>query len=274
MDQLKLMCILAHPDDESMGTGGILAKYAAEGVATSLICATRGERGWMGDPDAFPGLEALGKVREAELQQAARVLGLQQVDFLDYIDGDLDQADPSEAVGRIATLVRKVSPQVVVTFPPDGAYGHPDHIAISQLTAAALVCAADCNYNHTDGYPPHQVSKLYYFVDSRILRDTFANYFGELAMEVDGVKREHVAWDDWAITTQVDATAYSQTAWQAVKCHESQVEEMVAALDDQPEEIHNDLWGRQNLYRVYSLVNGGRRLETDLFEGLRPRELS
>jgi LmbE family N-acetylglucosaminyl deacetylase len=223
----------------------------------------------MGDPEAFPGLEALGKMREAELLQAARVLGLQHVEFLDYIDGELDQADPAQAVARIATLVRKIRPEVVVTFPPDGAYGHPDHIAISQFTAAALVCAADCNYNHTNGYPPHRVSKLYYMVDSKKVKDIFANIYGELAMEVDGVKRELVAWEDWAITTQVDATSYWQTAWQAIKCHQTQVQEMVEALDDQPEAIHHDLWGRQSLYRVYSLVNGGRKLEIDLFEGLR-----
>ena len=101
-EQLKLMCILAHPDDESMGTGGILSKYAAEGVATYLVCATRGERGWDTDAEDFPGLEALGKIREAELLRAAGVLGLQQVDFLDFIDGELDQVDPAQAVARIA----------------------------------------------------------------------------------------------------------------------------------------------------------------------------
>jgi len=268
-EQLKLMCVLAHPDDESMGTGGILSKYAAEGVATYLVCATRGERGWDTDAEDFPGSEALGKIREAELLRAARVLGLQRVDFLDYIDGELDQVDPAQAVAQIAYHVRKVRPQVVVTFPPDGAYGHPDHIAISQFTAAALVCAADCNYDHTNGYPPHRVSKLYYIVDSNKVKDLFANFFGELSMEIDGVKRLHVAWEDWAITTQVDATAYWQTAWQAVKCHTTQVKEIVEALDSQPENLHQDIWGRQNLYRVYSLVNGGRKLEGDLFDGLR-----
>ena len=267
--QLKLMCVLAHPDDESMGTGGILAKYAAEGAETYLVCATRGERGWDTEAEDFPGLEALGKIREAELLHAARVLGLQQVDFLDYIDGELDKIDPTQAVARIAYQVRKIRPQVVVTFPPDGAYGHPDHIAISQFTAAALVCAADCNYNHTNGYPPHRVSKLYYIVDSKKTRDTFTDLFGELAMEIDGVKRGHVAWEDWAITTQVDATAYWQTAWQAIKCHTTQVQDLLGTLDSQAEGVHRDLWGRQNLYRVYSLVNGGRKVEEDLFEGLR-----
>jgi LmbE family N-acetylglucosaminyl deacetylase len=88
---LKLMCVLAHPDDESLGNGGTLAKYAAEGVETYLVTATRGERGWTGSERDDPGLEALGKIREVELFAAASVLGIRRVDFLDYIDGDLDK---------------------------------------------------------------------------------------------------------------------------------------------------------------------------------------
>src|ERR1700687_2036782 len=142
-NKLKLMCVLAHPDDESLGNGGILAKCAAEGVETYLVTATRGERGWFGNESDYPGLEALGKRREAELLAAAQVLGIRRVDFLDYIDGDLDQAPPSEVIAQIVGHVRSVKPDVVVTFGPDGAYGHPDHIAICQLTTAALVAAAD-----------------------------------------------------------------------------------------------------------------------------------
>ena len=115
-NKLKLMCILAHPDDESLGNGGILAEYAAEGVETYLVTATRGERGWFGDESDYPGLEALGKIREAELLAAARVLGIRQVDFLNYIDGDLDQAPPAEAVAQIVGHIRRVKPDVVVTL--------------------------------------------------------------------------------------------------------------------------------------------------------------
>ena len=95
---LRLLCVLAHPDDESLGTGGILAKYSAEGVETYLLTATRGERGWPGKPEENPGLTALGRIREAELQAAAAILGLHEVTFLDYLDGDVDQADPAEAI--------------------------------------------------------------------------------------------------------------------------------------------------------------------------------
>lgn len=96
---LRLLCVLAHPDDESMGTGGLLARYAAEGVATYLVCATRGERGWAGDPDAYPGPSVLGCTREAALRAAAATLGVREVTCLGYLDGELDQADAVEAIG-------------------------------------------------------------------------------------------------------------------------------------------------------------------------------
>ena len=99
--QLSLMCVLAHPDDESLGTGGILARYAAEGVDTYLVTATRGERGWFGPEEDYPGPELLGRQRAAELRAAAKVLGLSEVVFLDYLDGQLDQANPAEAMSAI-----------------------------------------------------------------------------------------------------------------------------------------------------------------------------
>jgi len=89
-DPLRLMCVLAHPDDESLGMGGTLAKYAADGIETYLVTATRGERGWFGDEKDNPGMEVLGKMREAELRNAAKELGTRDVNFLDYVDGDLD----------------------------------------------------------------------------------------------------------------------------------------------------------------------------------------
>jgi LmbE family N-acetylglucosaminyl deacetylase len=152
-DKLRLMCVLAHPDDESLGMGGTLAKYAAEGVETYLVTATRGERGWFGDEKEYPGLEALGKIREVELHNAASELGIREVNFLDYIDGDLDKADPAEAITKIVSHLRRIRPHVVITFDPNGAYGHPDHIAICQFTTAAVLAAADLGYSNT--YTPH-----------------------------------------------------------------------------------------------------------------------
>ena len=85
---LRLMAVLAHPDDESLGCGGTLAKYAAEGVETYLVTATLGERGWQGDPADDPGLAALACVREAELRCAVAILGIRELALLGYIDGD------------------------------------------------------------------------------------------------------------------------------------------------------------------------------------------
>src|SRR6476659_6033333 len=116
------MCVLAHPDDESLGTGGTLAAYAAEGVSTYLVTATRGERGRFGDSKESPGPEIVGRAREAELLAAADVLGLEDVRFLDYPDGALDTVDAADAIQKIAGHLRRVKPQVVVTFGPDGAY--------------------------------------------------------------------------------------------------------------------------------------------------------
>ena len=85
----------------------------------------------------------MGRIREQELMDAADVLGVEEVSFLDYMDGALDQVDPNEAIGKIVQHLRRVRPQVVLTFDQAGAYGHADHIAICQFTTAAAVAAAD-----------------------------------------------------------------------------------------------------------------------------------
>jgi N-acetylglucosamine malate deacetylase 2 len=129
----KILVILAHPDDESFPIGGTLAKYAAEGVEIKLVCATRGEAGI---PEMQP--EPAGQVREAELRQAARVLGVQEVQFLDYLDGALDQVDPEEIVDQLVQVIRQLSPQAVITFGPDGISGHPDHLAVHFAATVAF----------------------------------------------------------------------------------------------------------------------------------------
>lgn len=264
---MKLMCILAHPDDESLGMGGILAKYAAEGIETYLVTATRGERGWFGDPADYPGPDRLGQIRQAELAAAASVLGLREVNFLGYQDGDLDQADPGEAVAKIVTHLRRIRPQVVVTFDPWGVYGHPDHIAISQLATSAAVAAANPAYDRVEGLP-HQVSKLYYRAVSPTEQNAYEAAFGELVMTIDGVERRTVSWPEWSITTCVDTSAYSAQVWEAVACHQSQLPGY-EALRQLPAKYHEHLWGSQTYYRAFSTVNGGREVERDLFAGLR-----
>ena len=267
-NKLKLMAVLAHPDDESLGNGGILARYAAEGIETYLVTATRGERGWFGKPEDYPGLEVLGKIREAELLAAAKVLGIRQVDFLDYIDGDLDQAPAAEAVGKIAQHLRRVKPDVVVTFPPDGVYGHPDHIAICQFTTAAIVAAANPDHAYHSDLPAHQVSKLYYMASPEKMLQAYESVFGEMVMHIDGVERRSNAWPEWAITTRVVTRDYRQTMWEAIMCHKSQLA-IYSQLEHLTQDYQRELWDSQAYYRAFSLVNGGRLVEDDFFAGLR-----
>lgn len=267
-NQLKLMCVLAHPDDELLGTGGILAKYAAEGIETSLVSATRGERGWFGDEIEYPGLEALGKRREVELRAAARILGIRRVEFLDYLDGELDQARPAQVITKIVGQLRRVKPDVVVTFSPDGSYGHPDHIAICQFTSAAIVEAAFATSPYQRELAPHRVSKLYYMVETQPVGEAYQAVFGEVVMHVDGAERRGVAWPEWAITTRIDTHPYRQRVWEAILCHESQLA-VYHQLEHASQDYQRALWDSETYYRAFSLVNGGREVEDDLFAGLR-----
>ena len=111
---LRLLCILAHPDDESLGLGGILAKYGAEGIETYLVTATRGELGWFGPPEENPGPTELGQIREGELKEAAKVLGLREVNILDYRDGELDKADQALLTQQLVGHIRRIRPHVVI----------------------------------------------------------------------------------------------------------------------------------------------------------------
>jgi LmbE family N-acetylglucosaminyl deacetylase len=266
------MAVLAHPDDESLGFGGVLARYASEGVETHLVTATLGERGRFrehrrGEP-AHPGAEELARIRERELRGAARELGVREVTILGYQDGALDEADPREVIGRIAACVRRARPNVVITFPYDGSYGHPDHIAISQLTAAAVIAAADPGHRSSEALPPHAVSKLYYLVSTPTSWETYQSAFKKLTTLVDGVEREGSPWPEWAVSAVIDTREHWRTVWKAVSCHDSQVANF-ENLRHMTNEQHEDLWGRQTFYRVFSTVNGGRTREHDLFEGLR-----
>ncbi len=270
----RLMAVLAHPDDESLGVGGTLAKYASEGIDVFLLTATRGDagrfRGHRSDDPQHPGRPALAEIREAELRAAASALGLREVSLLGFPDLQLDRANPRDAVERIVGHVRRVRPDVVVTFGPDGAYGHPDHIAISQFTTAAIVAAADGAFScgGSDAIvQPHAVAKLYYLAWPESTWTAYQAAVQTLSTTVDGVVRQATPWPDWAITTAIDTSHVWATVWRAVSCHESQLSAYERLRDLAPDH-HRALWGRQSFYRAFSTVNGGRVRETDLFEGI------
>jgi LmbE family N-acetylglucosaminyl deacetylase len=252
------MCVLAHPDDEALGTGGTLAQCAADGVETYRVTATRGERGRFGDAVDRPSPDVIGRTREAELRAAAQALGVREVCVLGYPDGGVDAIPPAVAQEAIAEHLRRVKPHVVITFGPEGAYGHPDHIAISQFTTAAVVRAASEEY---------VVSKLYYIAWSAATWAAYQSALKTLTSTVDGVVRQVVPSPDWEITTRIDTSAVWPAVWRAVLCHQTQMS-IYANLAALPPEHHRALWGVQEYYRAFSLVNGGRTRESDLFEGL------
>lgn len=268
MTPLRLMAVLAHPDDESLGFGGTLARYAAEGVRVSLVTATRGQagrfRGVAPGAAGHPGREALAAQREGELRAAAAVLGVASLEVLAHEDGQLSEASPRRVVGEIADIIRRERPDVVLTFAPDGAYGHPDHIAISQFALAAVVEAASAAGERA----AHTVRKAYVLAWPADVWAAYQTAFTSLVSRVDGVERRAVPWPDWALTTTIDTRACWPAVWQAVQCHDSQIG-AYAVLQTLGPDDHAALWGRQSYYRVFSTVSGGRARETDLFEGLR-----
>ncbi len=268
MQPLKLLAVFAHPDDESMGMGATLAKYSAQGVDTHLICASRGERGWFGPEEQNPGLERLGQLRTVELENAVKELGMRGLYFLDYIDGDVDQANHSEAIDKIVTHIRKIKPQVVVTFPPDGNYGHPDHIAIGQFTSAAIVCAADSSYKDAENLSAHRVSKLYYMVDGENFINLISPFMEDMTFPVDDQLRGEFPWKEWMITTRIEMSEHCMTAWKAIQCHQSQLATLGALAEMPAESAASVLAMQGTFYRAFSLVNGGRKAETDFFEGI------
>ena len=197
------------------------------------------------------------------------MLGVRDVALLEHGDQRLDSANPRQVVEEIAGHLRRVRPDVVVTFGPDGAYGHPDHIAISQFTTAAIVAAADPAFtcHAAEGVPSHSVSKLYYVAWPESTWTAYQAAFRRLFSLVDGVERQVTAWPDWAITTVIDTREFWPTVWRAISCHESQIAAYERLKDLAPEH-HEAVWGWQSFYRAFSTVNGGRTRETDLFEGI------
>jgi LmbE family N-acetylglucosaminyl deacetylase len=166
-----LLSVLAHPDDESFGMGGTLAKYAGQGVDVHLICATRGEAGEV-DPEYLKGYSSIAELREQELNCAVEQLGINPVHLLSYRDsgmtGSTDNENPralmnaplEQVAGEIAEYIRKIKPQVVLTFDPIGGYRHPDHIFIHQAATRAFLLAGEADFK--SDLPAFQSSRLFY----------------------------------------------------------------------------------------------------------------
>ena len=130
----SLLAVFAHPDDESLACGGLLAWCAALGVRVSLLSVTHGEHG----QDADSRTPAGPDVRETELRDAAGVLGIAEVTILDHADGMLPWVEAGQLEADIRAVIRRTAPDVVITFGEDGLYWHPDHIAVHERTTAAV----------------------------------------------------------------------------------------------------------------------------------------
>ena len=159
----KIMAIFAHPDDEVFCAGGTLARYATQGAETVVISATSGQAGQILDMH-LARRETLGSVRATELQASCQHLGITHVECWDYPDGALADVPREQVVGDVVRAIRQYQPHVIITFGADGAYGHPDHVAIHEITTEAFYLAGDTHQylKSLEKYAAHQPDKLYY----------------------------------------------------------------------------------------------------------------
>ncbi|MEU8946557.1 PIG-L family deacetylase [Streptomyces sp. NPDC048489] len=272
---LTLMAVHAHPDDEATGTGGVLARYAAEGVRTVLVTCTDGGCGdgpagvKPGEPGHDPAAVAL--MRRQELEASCEVLKISDLEMLDYADsgmmgwpsneapGSFWRTPVAEGAARLAELIRHYRPDVVVTYDENGFYGHPDHIQAHRITMAALEL--------TDLTP-----KVYWTAMPRATMTRFGEAMREFGAEMpepdsaEAAEIAEIGLPDEEITTWVDATAFSDQKFDALAAHASQGENIFFLK--MGKERFGDLMGMETFVRVKD-TTGAALPENDLFAGLR-----
>ena len=306
MDRLdqprRILFVHAHPDDESIGTGATMARYAEAGAGVVLLTATRGELGEVIPPElAHLDPDQLAEHRTGELAAAMEALGVTDHRFLTRPDGtgyrdsgmvwlepgraaagdDVDPrslaaADPEEVAGRIAEVVREVRPQVVVTYEPGGGYGHPDHVRVHEATARALVLAAA---DRLDGAVPWQVAKVYEIVQpEQPVREALrrlAAAGAEGAGDPEG-PLPSVVVPDGEVTTVVDGAGQVPAKIAALRAHATQVTldlDAVVPAMRLSNGVPQPVWPQEHYRLVHGVAAGpfdaeGR--ETDLFAGIAP----
>lgn len=267
--ELTLMAVHAHPDDEVLGTGGLLARCAAEGIRTVLVTCTNGEQG-DGSAGVKPGepghdAEEVARRRLAELRESAGLLGIGHLELLGYRDSGMDgwsanhdprafaNVPPDESAARLAGLMERYRPQVVVTYDENGGYGHPDHIQAHRITLAA----AD-----RSGVP----DKLYYAAIPRSgIRQMF-DAVREAGIEIGFDPPDDFGTPDELITSTVDVSAHVEAKRKALEAHASQGENIF--LLRLPEEMQRAAFSSESFIRHRCRVQAPGR-EDDLFAGLR-----
>ena len=159
----RVLGVFAHPDDETFCAGGTFARYAGQGAEIMVVSATRGQAGQIRDA-AAGNRRTIAAVREAELRLACERLGVTKVRCLDHVDGTLADAGFPALVDEVTEVIREFGPDIVITFGPDGGYGHPDHVTISAATTAACQRAAGPGHgpDRTAARPLRRPPRLYY----------------------------------------------------------------------------------------------------------------
>ncbi|MEZ4768801.1 MAG: PIG-L deacetylase family protein [Caldilineales bacterium] len=269
MTKLSLMAVFAHPDDEAFGTGGILSRYAAEGCNVYVVTATRGEAGEIAEPDMATKAN-LPAVRERELRCACQHYGIHPPIFLDYLDGQLTVVHQGQAVGKLVRLIRQLKPDVLVTFGPDGIYGHYDHIAVHRWATIACELAADPEcFPDPETCEPHQVRKLYYRVTSQEALEARQQNGQRPAVMMDGVPFPFVGVPREQITTVIDVSDFAGAKLEGIRCHATQIGRHNRYVET-PGEVLNDPWFRQETFALARTTgHWPAAVETDLFADLR-----
>jgi len=274
------MVVHAHPDDESIGTGGILAKYSQQGIRTVIVYGTRGEAGEILNTEFVfpsPGL-SIKEIRALELEKALKILQVESTYFLGYRDSGMEgssenlhsqafaQADLKEATGRLVEIIRRIRPHVIVTYNEKGLYGHPDHIMTNRVTLSAFDGAGDAQFECQQKLKSWNPSKLYYTAIPIGRLQALQKWATDSGEDL-GFDPENLGTPDEKITTTVDVREYVSRKLEAIFCHQSQVRSD-SFFRRIPDEWRDEVFGYEHFVCVKGCSSAHNK-ETDLFEGLR-----
>jgi mycothiol S-conjugate amidase len=278
-----LLTVHAHPDDESSKGAGSVARYHAEGVHTVLVCCTGGEEGDILNPALeTPEVRAnIHEIRIQELADAAAIIGYDEVVMLGYRDSGMAdseananpdsfaQAPLEEAVGRLVAEIRRVRPQIMVTYPEEQTeYPHPDHIRVHEISALAFEAAGDPD-RYVDAGPPFSPSKLYYTVWPRERMRKVHEKFLELGLESPLGERWLSRLDSEPnFTTSVSTEGYDDVRGAALRAHATQVDPNSRMWFGLPPEVQRGLHPFDEYLLARSRVPSVDGVEDDLFAGL------
>jgi len=269
-NNLTLLAVFPHPDDEAFGVGGTLTRYAAEGCAVHLVSASRGEAGEIRDASLATKAN-LPEVRAQELRCACQAYGIHPPRFLGYVDGQLTIVHQGQAVGKLVRIIRELKPQVMITFGPEGIYGHYDHIAVHRWATIAFDLAADAGcFPDPPGSActPHQVSKLYYTVVPDEMVAWMSQGGRPASVMMDGVPFPMVGYRREQITTVLDIGDFLAAKISGLACHATQFDASGAA--EEAQQFANSPLMRQETFILgRSTVGQPSAVETDLFAGLK-----